>query len=91
MIVTNEQREIEILSIRELPWGHGMYKITVVCEYEGELKKYNFRTTDMPRIDEARELNGERKEKVLYKIVEHEFSKIVYEWLEEVNEKKRES
>lgn len=90
MVIKNGFYDIEIYHIKELPAGHGTYLIRVNCEYREEKRKFSFKTHNMPAIDSARRTHGELKEKKLYAIIEDELNARLYEWLEEVNELKRE-
>lgn len=75
-------REIEIYHAFSMPSGYGHKKITVELSYNGEYKKFEAITSNMPGFDKADELEGADKYHAFYELIEMQIIGQVEEWLE---------
>lgn len=63
--------------------GYGHYKIEVTLKNEvtGEIKKFIKTTSNMPGIDNAKDLEGQEKYEALYEIIESYLDDEVVDWI----------
>lgn len=80
-------KEVIIQHVSSISAGYGHKKITADLVYNGEAKKFNSTTTNMPAYDKVTDIEDSNdKQLALYYIIENSILDQASEWVESITE-----